>query len=287
MAVCREFDSVNLMITTEPGIHPAGISQRNRGYLERLHRETSTAFDVAAASHVLGLDHEATARLLGYLARRGWLSRVRRGLYVAVPLDARRPGEWTEDPWIVADRVFSPCYIGGWSACEHWDLTDQVFRTVLVVTARKIHGRDVALQGIPIRLTVRHEAKHFGTVPVWRGQEQVTVSDPTRTVVDILDDPRLGGGIRTVADILQEYVAGGHRDDRQLVEYGDRLGNRSAFKRLGYLLEQSKVHAPDLVAACLDRRSAGLTALDPSVKAHGRILRRWGLRVNVTLRPED
>jgi predicted transcriptional regulator of viral defense system len=157
----------------------------------------------------------------------------------------------------------------------------------LVVTARKVHDRDVTLQGIPIRLTVRPAAKHFGTVPVWRGQEQVAVSDPSRTVVDILDDPRLGGGIRTVADILEEYMASGHRDDGQLVEYGDRLGNRSVFKRLGYLIEQSRVHAPDLAAACLDRRSAGLTALDPSVKSQGRILRRWGLRVNVTLRPED
>jgi predicted transcriptional regulator of viral defense system len=269
-----------------PRIHPAGISKRNRAYLERLHRDAAAAFDVESASHVLGLDRDATARLLGYLARRGWLSRVRRGLYVAVPLDARRSGEWIEDSWIVADRVYSPCYIGGWSACEHWDLTEQVFRTVLVVTARKVHDRDVTLQGIPFRLTVRPTEKHFGTVPVWRGQTRVPVSDPSRTVVDILDDPRLGGGIRTVADVLREYMASGHRDDGLLVEYGERLGNRSVFKRLGYLLEQSQADAPDLITACLERRSAGLSALDPSVRSPGRILRRWGLRINVTLRPE-
>jgi predicted transcriptional regulator of viral defense system len=130
VAVHQKLTGLLLVNTTEPGVHPAGISQRNRRYLERLHRERSVAFDVATAARIWGLDHASAARLLGYLARRGWLSRVRRGLYVAVPLDARRSGEWTEDPWIVADRVFSPCYIGGWSACEHWDLTDQVFRTM-------------------------------------------------------------------------------------------------------------------------------------------------------------
>ncbi len=274
------------MKVSEPRAHPAGISQRNRGYLERLHRDAATAFNVDTASHVLGLDREASARLLGYLARRGWLSRVRRGLYVPVPLDARRSGEWVEDSWIVADRVFSPCYIGGWSACEHWDLTEQVFRTLLAVTARKVHDRAITLQGMPFRLTVRPTEKHFGTVPVWRGQSQVKVSDPSRTLVDILDDPRLGGGIRTSADILREYVASGHRADNLLVEYGDRLGNRSVFKRLGYLLEQCHADAPGLIAACLERRSAGLTALDPSVKSPGRIMRRWGLRINVALRPE-
>ena len=69
----------------------------------------------------------------------------------------------------------------------------------------------------------------FGTVSVWRGQNRVAVSDPSRTVIDVLDDPRLGGGIRTVADVLREYLQGEHRDDDQLVEYGDRLGNRAAY----------------------------------------------------------
>ena len=270
-------------MVSSPNESSAGIGLRNRALLERLHRRTSGAFDVAEASRVLGLGHEETGRLLGYLARRGWLSRVRRGLYVAVPLDARRSGEWVADPWVVAERVFSPCYIGGWSACAHWGLTEQVFRTLLVVTARRVRHRDVEIQGIPFHLTVRAEDVLFGTVPVWRGQTRVGVSDPSRTLVDILDDPRLGGGIRTVADVLYEYLRSEYRDDQLLVRYGDRLGNRAVFKRLGYLLEYSRVDAPDLIKACLDRRSSGLTALDPSAKAPARIVRRWRLRVNIAL----
>jgi predicted transcriptional regulator of viral defense system len=231
----------------------AGISTRNRAHLEELHR-LGGAFTVAQAAEVLEIDRAAAARLLGYLARRGWLSRVRRGVYVAVPLDARQSGEWIEDPWIVADKIFSPCYIGGWSACEHWDFTEQVFRAL------------------------------FGTVGVWRGQTRVAVSDPSRTIVDILDDPRLGGGIRTVADVLSEYMGSQHRNDQLLIEYADRLGNRAVFKRLGYLIERLGIEAEALLVACRERRSAGVVALDPSVKARGQIVRRWGLRVNVALR---
>lgn len=260
-----------------------GINRENRAHLERLHRELPAAFDVAGASAVLDLDPDRTRRLLGYLARRGWLSRVRRGLYVAVPLDTRRPGEWVEDPWVVAVSVFDPCYIGGWSACEHWDLTEQVFRTVLVVTAKKVRDREPVIQGRPYRVTVRTEDKLFGTSPVWRDQVRVHVSDPTRTIVDILDDPTLGGGMRTVADVLYEYFSSEHRNDMLLVDYGDRLGNRAVFKRLGLLLEHLGIDAPELLDACLERRSTGLIALDPSVDAKGRIVRRWGVRVNVTL----
>jgi predicted transcriptional regulator of viral defense system len=261
----------------------AGISQRNRAHLEELHRSVHGAFDVRKASMILGVSQEEASQLLGYLARRGWLSRVRRGLYVTVPLDARHSGEWIEDPWVVADRVFSPCYIGGWSACEYWELTDQVFRTLLVVTVRHVRHRDEEIQGMPFRLTVRNEKAFFGTASVWRGQNKVAVSDPSRTVIDVLDDPGLGGGIRTVADVLEEYFRSERRDDQRLVDYGDRLGNRAVFKRLGYLLEHGQVRAPDLLEACLARRSRGLAKLDPGVDVPGRIVRRWGLRVNVAL----
>lgn len=265
------------------GARPEGINRENRAYLERLHRDLPAAFDVADASAVLDLDLDRTRRLLGYFARRGWLSRVRRGLYVAVPLDTRRPGEWVEDPWVVASRVFDPCYVGGWSACEHWDLTEQVFRTVLIVTAKKVRDREPIIQGTPYRVTVRAEDKLFGTTPVWREQVRVQLSDPSRTIVDLLDDPTLGGGMRTVADMVYEYFRSEHRNDTLLVDYGDRLGNRAVFKRLGYLLEHLEVDASELLYACVERRSAGLVALDPSVEGKGRIVRRWGVRVNVML----
>jgi predicted transcriptional regulator of viral defense system len=266
---------------------PGGISQTNRGYLEALHRADRGAFGVEEASEILGLDRRRAASLLGYLARRGWLSRVRRGLYVPVPLEARRSGEWSADPWVIADRVFAPCYVGGWSACEHWDLTEQVFRGVLVVTAKHVRDRDVELQGVPFHLTVRRPEMLFGTAAVWRDKVRVRVSDPSRTIVDVLDDPSLGGGIRTAADVLAEYMSSTHRDDARLVEYGDRLSHGALFKRLGYLLELLDVTAPDLLDACLARRGAGLIALDPSVKARGRIVRRWGIRVNASLVGRD
>lgn len=266
--------------------HPefgAGITQRNRAFLEELHRSAQGAFDVSEAARILGVPHQEAGQLLGYLARRGWLSRVRRGLYVAVPLDARQSGAWIEDPWVVAARLFSPCYVGGWSACGYWALTEQTFRTLLVVTARRVRHRNEVIQSVPFHLTVRNEDALFGTVAVWRGGNKVAVSDPSRTVIDVLDDPSLGGGIRTVSDVLTEYLGGEHRDDSRLVEYGDRLGNRAVFKRLGYLLEYSQVGSPALLEACLARRSSGLTKLDPAATAHGRIVRRWGVRANVAL----
>lgn len=232
----------------------------------------------------LGLDLPATRRLLGYLSRRGWLVRVRRGLYIPAPLEAGRSGDWIEDPWIVAEKTFSPCYLGGWTACEHWGLTEQAFREVVVITARAIRERKVEMQGTRYQLKVRSEDLLFGTTPVWRNRVRVAVSDPSRTIVDILDDPGIGGGIRHVADVVHDYLVSEHRNEAKLLEYGDRLGNRTVFKRLGFVLEAAGMNAPELIDECAVRISSGITLLDPTMRATGHIVKRWNLRVNAHLR---
>lgn len=259
-----------------------GIRHVNRESLATLHRSFGGPFTVAEAAAVLQVDDPAARRLLGYLSRRGWLTRVRRGLYLAVPLEARQAGEWTEDPWIVAVKAFDPCYVGGWSAAEHWSLTEQVFRDVVVVTARTMRRRHHVLQGMPFVVTHRAEERFFGLRNVWRRDVRVPVSDPARTIVDVLDDPSIGGGIRHVASMIGEYLDSEQRDDERLVDYASRLGNRSVFKRLGWIAEALGLDA-SLIEACAERRSSGLTKLDPTVDASGRIVRRWGLRVNVEL----
>jgi len=269
-----------LDITPSPG-----LGSTNRARLAVLHRSLPGPFTADDAARVFGIDRSDAARLLGYLASKGWLSRVRRGLFTVVPLEADVPEDWRADPWLVAARVFEPCYIGGWSACEHWSLTEQLFRSVVVISARPQRRAHVIVQGTEFRVATRKAEALFGTRPVWRGRERVAVSDPTRTVVDVLDDPSLGGGIRHVADVLDAYFASEHRDDHLLITYGDRLGNRTIFKRLGYLAEELEVDAPELVEACLARRSAGIAKLDPSIRDGGRITRRWGLRANAILEP--
>lgn len=260
-----------------------GIRASNRERLEMLHRETRGPFTAVDAAEVLELPLVNARRLVRYFADRGWLDRIRRGLYVTVPLDAHRSGHATADPWVVAATVFAPCYIGGWSAAEHWDLTEQIFRDVMVVTARRPRQRTATLQGTSFRLRTLAENNHFGLVRVWRDSHRIAVSDPSRTVIDMLDDPPTGGGIRHVADVVGEYLNGESRNDDLLLSYGDRLGNRTVFKRLGYIVEQLGLVEPGLVEACYERRSAGITNLDPSIDAKGHIVTRWRIAANAQI----
>jgi len=259
----------------------SGISAANRRRLEQLHRATRGTVTVVEAAKILGLDSTTAARLLAHWSSQGWIQRARRGLYVLVPLGAAGRVGVVADPWILIARAFSPGYIGGWSACEHWDLTEQIFREVVVITAKPVRPRRGEIGGVSYLARVVASKQLFGTRRVWRDGTPVDVSDPSRTIVDILDVPTLGGGIRHSAEAVRAYFASEHRKDRQLVEYGRRLGNQTVFKRLGFLVERLGIEAPDLLAECRTARTAGYARLDPSGPARGRLLRRWGLQVNV------
>jgi len=264
-------------------ISPKGISAANRRLLTSLHGRAKGPFTATEAAAILEVGLPRARRLLSYLWQRGWLTRIRRGLYTLVPLDAARPSEWQEEPWLVASKAFEPCYIGGWSACEHWHFTDQIFRGVAVVSARKVRERSIQIQDTTFIIKTRSRDKLFGTSKVWLHGIAVEVSDAPRTIVDILDDPKFGGGIRHVADVLAAYLASDSRDDSRLLEYIRRLGNRAAYKRLGYLLEVLSIPAAELTDVCFARKSKGLSLLDPSIASAGRIVSRWNLRVNAKI----
>jgi len=265
---------------------PRGIDFSNRALLDQLSRSAPGPFTPAEAAKLLTVKVERARKLLAYLASRGWLARIRNGLYTTIPLGATSPKLWREDPWIVAATSFAPCYIAGWSAAEHWHLTEQIFRDVVVTTAAPVRSTTQSIQDTSFRLRHRNESEFFGLAVVWRNQTRVKVSDPTRTLIDMLDDPSIGGGIRHIAEMLDTYLQSEHRNDNKIIEYADRLGNRTTLKRLGFLIEALGVDAPNLTSECLERISSGLTKLDPSVASSGRIVKRWGLRVNVTVNPK-
>ena len=133
-----------------------GITEKNRKHLTFLYRSITGSFSVEEAATALSFTTTRTQRFLAYLADRGWLVRVCRGLYAPIPLDAISPSEWREDPWVIAVKLFGPdYYIGGWTACEHWSFTEQIFMDTVVVTTRKMRSKRIQSPGLPLHSQAR------------------------------------------------------------------------------------------------------------------------------------
>lgn len=263
----------------------AGIGKLDRERLSSILRETKGTVSVTDAAEILNLSRSDVAKMLSRWAKKGWLSRVRRGLYIPVPLESKTSDIPLDDPWIVAARLYEPCYIGGWSAAEYWDLTEQIFRTVVVMTTQRPRERTQSIKGTDFLLRTVLDKAMFGFKPVWRGQVKVNISDPTRTVLDMLSDPNLGGGIRSVVDLFGNYVQSDKKDLTLLINYADQLGNGAVFKRLGFLLEYYYPDELQIIDRCKARLSSGNAKLDPKLKSE-RLITRWRLWVPLTVMNE-
>lgn len=254
----------------------AGIGKTERTNLAKVMRGTKGTITVADAAKILSISRAAAGKMLSRWAQKGWISRIRRGLYVPLSIESRTADAPVEDPWIIAERLFAPCYFGGWTAAEHWGLTEQIFSTVVVMTTGKPRDRSPEIKGARFAVRTIRENALFGLKAVWRGQVKVRVSDPSRTLVDMLGDPRLGGGIRPAVDVLENYLASEYRSMNLLLEYGNRLGNGALFKRLGFLLERFAPEEEEILKICRDSLTQGRAKLDPGI-SNERLITRWKL----------
>jgi predicted transcriptional regulator of viral defense system len=223
------------------------------------------------------MDRPQAAKTLARWQQQGWLTRVGRGLYAPIPLDAITMEQVLTDPWILVPARFAPSYIGGWTAAEHWHMTEQLFRSIFVFTARPIRARELVIQGVSFTLRRIKQTAIFGTRTLWRGHTRVAISDQHRTIVDLLANPATGGGIRHVESCLKHYLADRESDRQILIRYAETLGNGAVFKRLGFLVSRWCDHDP-LVEACRLRLTQGNARLDPAQPCR-RLMKTWRLWV--------
>ena len=256
----------------------AGIRKKTRETLALLIRGSNGLITVKEAARILNVDNVRASGILTHLTDNGWLVRVKLGTYIPVTLDVIDPNSVNVDPWLIANIVFAPCYIGGFSVTKYWQLGEQVSNVTLVFTSRKIPNLTQEIKGAKFLIKVIYSKYFFGLKTIDHQNAKIQISDPTRTIIDMLNDPSLGGGVKAISEILARYFASHHKNINLLIQYGDRLENKSIFKRLGFLLEYLGLNEPELTASCQARLGNSIAKLDPNLSCD-RIISRWRIKV--------
>lgn len=128
-----------------------------------------------------------------------------------MPLDLAGSEQVIADPWVLVPTLFGQCYIGGWSAAHHWELTEQLFNETFVFTRRRVTLKHVTVQGAAFLLHNTKPKRLFGLKTLWRGSAKVSISDPTRTLVDMIAAPEVGGWHRSRGGLPEQLF---RRQDR-------------------------------------------------------------------------
>ncbi len=255
-----------------------GLGKIERKRLSGILRNTRGTVTALEVSNILQLPRQRAAKLLATYAKKGWLSRIQQGVYIPVPIESETTDIAPEDTFVIAEKLFAPCYISGWSAAEYWGMTDQIFRSIIVMTQQQQKNYQPVIKDTEYLLHFTKLVRFFGLKSVWRSNVKVLVSDPTRTIVDLMQNPSLGGGIRSTVDILQSYFGSKEKSIQMCIDYMQQLNNGAAYKRLGFLVEKYFADEQNLLKECKERLTTGNAKLDADLTCN-KLVTKWRLLV--------
>ena len=225
----------------------------------------------------------ATAKnTMARLARKNWLQRLDRGLYLIIPLEAGPERTWSENAFIIGSKLVSPGAVAYWSALRFWNMTEQLPQVQFIQTLKR--KKTVIIQGTEYRfITVR--AHHFFGV-IQRNLEglPISVTDREKTILDAAARPDLSGGIIQLAALLKTNADSidWEKLDRYLVQWGGGV----VVKRIGYLIQALSIPLPngaEKLSRWQSMISKGISLLEPGLEPKGPVMTRWQLQINVKI----
>ena len=242
-----------------------------------------------ASGEALDLSPDQVRILLSRLAQGRWLARIKRGVYAA-----QSPLLGAEiHPFAVAAALVEPMAISHWSALAHHGLTTQVPTMVQASTPRAIVAPDVrggstyrprgrtvwrALD-TEFEFVVVKAAHFFGLQAEWVSPwHRVDITDPERTLLEMVAHPRIFGGIRVAIETMEAHL--GRFDPGKLVAYALRYDVGSVIKRLGWILDALGVAGIEL-EPLLSYPVRNDTLLDATGPRGGATVRKWRIKNNL------
>ncbi len=222
-------------------------------------------------------DLEKAWKVLNRLTKKGRLLKLKKGLYMIVPLEAPNQ-QWIPNEFIAAKKWIGdvPYYLGYFTAYNFWGFTEQVPQTIYILNTKR-SGRK-SLGPLQFKAVKIIESKYYGITEIEIEGESVCVSDKERTIVDLFSKPI--GSMATVRQVVLDNLDSLNLG--KLIGYLILFPSVNVRKRAGYILETLNVSKSKLKALKKTiKDNTGVIGLDPlSTSRKGTVCKEWGLVIN-------
>ena len=224
--------------------------------------------------------------LLAYHQKQGHIVRVRRGLYYSVPLGFKKT--YPIDQYLVTSKLADDAIISHYAALDLNGVAYSVrYEYTFLTTHQDI--RSFQHQGCVYKPVLQSESlikakkTDFAVETQDRLGMAIKITSLERTLVDILDRPRLAGGWE---EIFRAFEAVSYLQIEVMIQYAKLLGNATTSAKLGFLLDQ---HREQLMVT--DKQLNQLKRLSPQTphyidrhkRSNGKVLKDWNLIVPVDI----
>ena len=201
------------------------------------------------------LSPQQLRKLLSKLAGSGWIGILKRGTYVV-----RSPLYSGEiPPFAIANALVHPMAISHWSALAQHGFSTQNPAMIQASTPRKVVTPEMRLgsayrprgratwraMGLEFEFIYVQADQFWGFEKIWVSSwQQVDITDPERTALDLVARPDIFGGLSASIEILENCLE--KVNIARLVEYAIKYDTGSVIKRLGWVLENLGIEASQL-----------------------------------------
>src|SRR5260370_40640339 len=135
--------------------------------LSDLYDRAQTTFTLDDATEIPGLRPALASSLLPKAAKRGLVSRLKRGVWVLIPPELGSTTEYAGNPYLVAGRLVgsAPHFISHASAMEIHRMVTQPQLVVFASSTKRVPNR--TLNGAEYRFVLIKPDHFFGTAKHW------------------------------------------------------------------------------------------------------------------------
>lgn len=220
-------------------------------------------------------DRQQASNQVNTLRKRGYLLKIKAGLYAVVPHE-RIGKSYTPDKFLIASRLTTPYAISYHAALELHAIAHSLYHSVHVASPRKF--RRFTFQGVTYMWV--SSADLLGVTSVIRAGHPIQVTDLERTILDCLQKPVYSGGVE---ELFRSLEGAPYINYHRLLDYVEKIGQKALLAKVGYLLEtfQERWRVPAPVVDELASRVSAVKYYFPQrlPRGQGKLLARWNLVV--------
>jgi len=267
----------SVLQSTLTSVRTPGLSARETMLLSSWERERRHRVTIDDVRQAVGHTAPLVAKRM---AKKGVLERIGRGVYWVRPLRALTTRASSSAPVLVATLLADePYYLGGlWGLTFHRLSQQHYGSRVDVFVQRRRRTRVLGYSQIRFHVL---DPTSFESGIVSTNIESVAVklSDPERTVLDLLSSPDLAGGLRVALPLIEQSLR--KIDPKKLIGRAIEIARSSTCQRLGVLLERSGVSKRSLATLHHHvQSSSSRLSMIPSRPRRGTLNTKWNVVEN-------
>ena len=181
-----------------------------------------------------------------------------------------------KDTLLISSNIIWPSYISGWSAIRHYNLTEQLPQTILVITTKKRKKKEINFNNTKIVFTKVRQKYFFGYRKERYGNFDIFIAEKEKALIDSALFKKIS--FSEIFDIMRNNIKDINID--LLISYLIKIKNKALIKRFGFLLDKLGVDKYNKLNKFINSK---YVILDYALEKKGKKNKKWKVIENVRL----